>query len=119
MNSHLVLVYYSLNVQLNCICQYLKFLYQCSINETGLYLGFIVLALSSQCCVRPIEQFFFIHMCIQCLGHFSPLPLPHPSIEQFKVFLLYAWRKLESIPNSFGRKKLGWCWGPDSGPQAC
>jgi hypothetical protein len=23
--------------------------------------------------------FSFIHMCIQCLGHFSPLPLPPPS----------------------------------------
>jgi hypothetical protein len=27
--------------------------------------------------------FFFIHMCIQCLGHFLPLPRPPPSFQFF------------------------------------
>jgi hypothetical protein len=26
---------------------------------------------------RPFFFLWFIHMCIQCLGHFSPLPQPH------------------------------------------
>jgi hypothetical protein len=25
-----------------------------------------------------LKNFYFIHMCIQCLGHFSPLPPPPP-----------------------------------------
>jgi hypothetical protein len=26
-----------------------------------------------------LKIYSFIHMCIHCLGHFSPLPLPPPS----------------------------------------
>jgi hypothetical protein len=40
-------------------------------------------------------NFYFIHMCIQCLGHFSPLPPlplspPHPLDTQQKLFCLIS-----------------------------
>jgi hypothetical protein len=41
-------------------------------------------------------NFYFIHMCIQCLGHFSPLPpapsltLPYPLLPSRNYFALIS-----------------------------
>jgi hypothetical protein len=42
-----------------------------------------------------LPSFFLIHMCIQCLGHFSPLPhtIPNPFSPQ-PPHPLDSWQKL-------------------------
>jgi hypothetical protein len=32
----------------------------------------------ANCSINILKNFYFIHMCIQCLGHFSPFPYPVP-----------------------------------------
>jgi hypothetical protein len=74
LDDNLVIICDLVNVFLKSVCKYfIKDIYIYVVKKIGIKLSF--------CCVH-IQFFFyysFIHMCVHCLGHFSPLP-PSPTL---------------------------------------
>jgi hypothetical protein len=56
-----------------------------------------------------LKIFSFIHMCIQCLGHFFPPPFLFPSLPGRNYFALISDFVEERVEAIIGRTK-GFCW---------